>query len=79
MLSSESDAFDATDRLPLAAPALVGVYVAVNVTLWFAVRFRGKVNPLIEKTAPLALACEMVIVDPPVLVSVSDKLALFPT
>jgi hypothetical protein len=33
MLSVELDAFDATDRLPLAAPALVGVKVAVNVTL----------------------------------------------
>ena len=33
MLSDEFDAFDATARLPLAAPALVGVKVAVNVTL----------------------------------------------
>jgi hypothetical protein len=33
MLSDEFDAFDATARLPLAAPALVGVKVAANVTL----------------------------------------------
>ncbi len=33
ILSGELDAFDTTDRLPLAAPALVGVKVAVNVTL----------------------------------------------
>jgi hypothetical protein len=33
ILSVELDAFDTTDRLPLAAPALVGVKVAVNVTL----------------------------------------------
>ena len=33
ILSVELDPFDATDRLPLAAPALVGVKVAVNVTL----------------------------------------------
>ena len=33
ILSGELDAFDATDRLPLAAPTLVGVKVAVNVTL----------------------------------------------
>jgi hypothetical protein len=33
MLSGEFDAFDATDRFPLAAPALVGAKVAVNVTL----------------------------------------------
>jgi hypothetical protein len=33
ILSVELDAFDTTDRFPLAAPALVGVKVAVNVTL----------------------------------------------
>jgi hypothetical protein len=33
MLSVEFDALEATDRFPLAAPALVGVKVAVNVTL----------------------------------------------
>ena len=33
MLSVEFDAFDATDRFPLAAPALVGAKVAVKVTL----------------------------------------------
>src|SRR5271169_5237895 len=33
ILSGESDAFDTTDRLPLAAPALVGLKVTVNVTL----------------------------------------------
>jgi hypothetical protein len=33
MLSGELDAFDVTVRLPLAAPAPVGVKVAVNVTL----------------------------------------------
>ena len=40
---------------------------------------RGKVSPLIEKAAPVKFACEMVTVDPPVLLSVSDKLALLPT
>lgn len=33
ILSGELDAFDVTDRFPLAAPAPVGVKVAVNVTL----------------------------------------------
>lgn len=41
ILSGEFDAFDITDRLPVAAPALVGLKVAVNVTLWFAVRLMG--------------------------------------
>jgi hypothetical protein len=40
---------------------------------------RGKVSPLIEKAAPVKFACEMVTVDPPVLLSVSDRLALLPT
>ena len=33
ILSGEFDAFETTDRLPLAAPVVVGVKVAVNVTL----------------------------------------------
>ena len=33
ILSVELDAFDATDKFPLAAPVLIGVKVAVNVTL----------------------------------------------
>ena len=40
---------------------------------------RGRFNPLTEKVAPVKFACEMVTVDPPVLVSVSDKLVLLPT
>jgi len=79
MFSGEFDAFDTTDRLPLAAPALVGAKVAVNVTLWFALSVRGKLNPLIENTAPVTFACVMVSDDPPVLVSVSDKFVLLPT
>ena len=42
-------------------------------------RVRGKVNPLMEKAAPLPFACEMVTAEPPVLVRVSDKFALLPT
>jgi hypothetical protein len=80
ILSGELEALDTTDRLPLAAAALVGEKVAVKVTLWFAVSVRGKVKPVMEKTDdPDQFACEMVIVDPPVLVRVSDKLALLPT
>jgi hypothetical protein len=80
ILSGESDAFDTTDKLPVSAPALVGAKVAVNVMLWFGVRLMGNsFNPLIEKPAPLTFACEIETVEPPVLVSVSDKLALLPT
>jgi len=79
IFSGELDAFDTRDRLPLAAAALAGVKVAVKVTLWLAVSVRGKLNPLIEKPDPLKFACEMVTVDPPVLVTVSDRFVLFPT
>jgi hypothetical protein len=79
MLSGEFDAFDTTDKVALAAPAVAGVKVAVNVTLWLAVSVTGKVNPLVEKPVPVTFACEMVIVDPPVFVSVSDMLLLLLT
>jgi hypothetical protein len=79
MVSGEFEAFETTDTLPLAAPATVGAKVAVNVTLWLAVRVRGRFNPLREKPVPLTLACEMVTDDPPVLVRVSDKFMLLPT
>ena len=73
-------AFDDTDRLPLAVPALAGVNVTLKVTLWPDVRLMGKLlNPLVENDAPVKFTCEIEIVDPPVLVSVSDKLVLLPT
>lgn len=79
ILMGELDAFDTTDRFPLAVPALVGAKVAVKVTLPLGVSVSGKVNPLIENAAPVRLACEMVTADPPVLVNVSDKLEPVPT
>jgi hypothetical protein len=79
MLSGELEASETTDTDPLAAPALIGAKVTVNVTLWFEDRVVGKVNPLIEKTAPVRLAWETVTDDPPVLVNVSDLLLLLPT
>ena len=42
-------------------------------------RVTGNESPLREKPAPVRLACERVTGDPPVLVSVSDKLELLPT
>ena len=79
MLSGEFDAFDTTERVPLAEPETVGANVAVNVTLWLGVRVAGRVSPLIEKPAPLGVAWEIVTEEPPVLVSVSDKFVLLPT
>ena len=79
IVSGEFDAFDPSERLPLAAPLLVGVNVTLNVALWFGVRVSGKFNPLIEKAAAVELACEIVTAAPPVLVSVSVKLELLPS
>jgi hypothetical protein len=44
-----------------------------------AERLRGRVNPLMEKPVPLTVAAEMVTVDPPVLVRVSERFVLLPT
>jgi hypothetical protein len=79
MLSGEFVALETTDRVPLAAAALVGPKTTVNVTLWPAASVVGTFNPLIENTAPVAVACEIVTDDPPVFVNVSDRLALLPT
>lgn len=80
IFNGEFEAFETTDKLPLVAPALVGVNVAVNVTLWPDVRLIGKLfNPLIEKAAPVTFAAEMATVDSPVFVRVSDKFVLLPT
>ena len=65
--------------LPLAAPFVVGEKSTVNEVLWPAVSIKGKDMPLKLNPAPLAAAAEMVRLDPPVLVSVSDKLVLLPT
>jgi hypothetical protein len=73
ILSGEFDAFETTERVPLAAPELAGVKVAVNVTLWFAFRVTGKDKPLIVNAAPVTFACEIVTDDPPALVRVSER------
>ena len=78
MFSGEPGASETMARLPLTAPAVAGVNFTANVTLWLAARVAGNVSPLIEKPAPLTLACEIVILAPPVLVSVSDLLLEFP-
>src|SRR5713101_1707517 len=65
--------------LPLAAPLVVGEKSTVKEVLWPAFNVKGKVSPLKLNPLPLAVAAEIVRLDPPVLVSVSDKLVLLPT
>ena len=79
ILSGELDAVETIASVPLTVPVAAGAKVAVNVTLWFGLRVAGKARPLMENPAPVTLAWEMVTVEPPVLVSVSDKLVLLPT
>ena len=79
MLKLGFDPLEVTLTLPLAAPLAVGAKTTVNEVLWPAVNVKGKVNPLILNPAPLALAAEIVRLDPPVLVRVSDKLAILLT
>lgn len=57
--------------VPLAAPAVVGAKVTVNVVLCDAFSVRGAVMPLSVKPAPLTEACEISTLDPPVLVKVT--------
>jgi hypothetical protein len=66
--------------LPLAAPLVDGEKSTVNDVLWPAVNVKGKdASPLKLNPLPLAVAAEIVRLEPPVLVRVSDKLVLFPT
>src|SRR6266550_2230227 len=79
MLRVEFEASEMIARLPLTVPAVVGENLTVNVTLWEALRVVGSVRPVREKPAPVTFACEMVTAVPPVLVNVSDRLAVLPT
>src|SRR5882672_211406 len=79
MFNGDPAASETMPRLPLTAPAAVGANFTLNVTVWLGVRVVGKASPVTENPAPVTFACEMVTFAPPVLVSVSDRLALLPT
>ena len=73
MLKLGFEPFEVMLTLPLAAPLAVGLKSAVNEVLWPAVNVKGKdrlfrLNPL-----PLAVAAEIVRLDPPEFVSVPDS------
>ena len=78
MLKLGFEAFEVMLTLPLAEPLTVGSKRTVNDVLWPAVKVKGKDSALNLNPAPLAVAAEIVRLDPPVLVNVSDKLALLP-
>ena len=79
MFKGEPGASEAMARLPLTVPAAVGANLTENVTVWVGVNVVGSASPVIEKPVPVTVAWEIVTFDPPVLVSVSDRLELLPT
>lgn len=67
-----SDAFDAMVTLPVKLPEDCGVKVTVKGALAPGARVSGRSMPLAVKPAPVTVACVMVRVVDPLLVSVSD-------
>jgi hypothetical protein len=72
-------AFDVMFTDPLAVPADLGANNTENVTLCPADSCVGADKPEIENPVPTAAAFVRLMVDPPVLVSVSERLRLLPT
>lgn len=52
-------------KLPLTAPAVVGVKIALKVAVCPAVSVMGSPGPVVLNPLPLATALEMVTLDPP--------------
>jgi hypothetical protein len=73
MVRVELEAFEVTVRLPLTIPADAGVNLTLKVALCPAVSVAGVVIPLKLSPVPLMPTWEIVIVEPPVLVTVSDS------
>lgn len=67
------DPFEVTVTLPLALPADSGAKVTLKVALCPAVSVAGVEMPLNVNPVPLIPTWEIVTVDPPVLVTVSDR------
>ena len=67
------DAVDVMVTLPLTVPADRGANLTVKVALWPAVRVTGVEIPLRLNPVPLIPTWEIVTVEPPVLVTVSDR------
>ena len=73
------EAFEATVTVPLNVPADVGANFTVNVVLCPGVSVTGGVIPEMLNAVPAAVAAEIVALAPPVFVTVSVWLELWPT
>ena len=79
MTSDGLDAVEVIVTLPLALAADRGANFTVKVAPWPAVRVKGVEIPLRLNPVPLITTLEIVSVEPPVLVTVSDRDCLLPT
>jgi hypothetical protein len=64
---------------PVAAPVVVGVYVALNVLVWPAVKVNGIASPAMAKPLPAGVAWEIVTLAEPPFVSVMACDPVVPT
>ena len=72
MLSVGLDASLVMARLPLTAPVDCGANTTLKLgLLWPGAKVKGRLNPLKLNPAPVAVACVMVKLEPPELVTVS--------
>lgn len=65
-------------RAPVFAPAASGAYFTVKLVLCPAASVKGRLGPLTLNPVPLAFACEIVTLVPPVFVTVSVRICVLP-
>jgi len=73
------EASEITEMLPLALPGEVGEKTVPKVKLCPGIKVRGRFKPVMLNPEPVMLAWEMVTLEPPELVRVSDRVELRPT
>ena len=78
-VKAELDALDTTVMPPFTLAADCGVNTALKGTVAPGLSTTGTLSPLMLNPVPVAVACEMVTLDPPVLVSEFAKVTLLPT
>jgi hypothetical protein len=72
------EAFDVMESVPPTLPDAAGLKLALKVKLCPVLSVTGGLIPLNEKPAPDAETCERVTADPPVLVTVWERVLLLP-
>jgi hypothetical protein len=72
-------AVEATAIVPVILPAASGVHRTLKVTLCPRARVTGRAKPLTPKPGPATLVCEMVTVEMPEFVNVSNWVRLLPS